>query len=72
MNTHDVSALQKQILVQLQLWRYGSETGVGWLSTATALELFDKCAVSLKNKPHLPLSWSHFKPKRIKHCTSLA
>lgn len=72
MNTHDVSALQKQILVQLQLWRYGSEN-VGWLSITTALQLFDKCAGSLKNKPHLPLSWSHdLEPKRIKHCTALA
>lgn len=48
MNTHDVSALQKQILVQLQLWRYGSEN-VGWLSITTILELFDKSAGSLKN-----------------------
>ena len=37
MNTHDVSALQRQILVQLQLWRYGTEN-VGWLSTTTAVE----------------------------------
>ena len=32
-----MSALQKEIVVQLQLWRYGSEN-VGWLSTTTALE----------------------------------